>query len=331
MALELFNPFENLYFSDKSCFLSGEDLTHADETLSVFPEWILDRFDYRDRKFTLMDTVNSTTYGALKLPCSPSVKLALDVLDEEVKAAFDQGYEGMKALDSHRLFLWIGRIVYGVLFLEIQHEQKRSQDRGKEFGMSPVLKQRYSLFHLMLQSLISPVYFKEGLKPWSISIVKLKYSQEVFNHRDDAINLIFSLGINGFGIIACLQDNGVLTAEHQDILDKAGDTELHPIQFEELCARFLYSNYLLQAFPKFDLDFTDERVTIEALPVVAEPNKALFSVWDNTMFEQVLEDYWTPWALTKKDIMNESNFPISFLEDGYTFEFIDPKSISLPY
>src|SRR5690606_9953237 len=85
MSLELFNPFENLYFSEKSCFLSGADLTHADETLSVFPEWILDRFDYRDRKFTLMDTVNSTTYGALKLPCSSRVKLAFDALDEEVK------------------------------------------------------------------------------------------------------------------------------------------------------------------------------------------------------------------------------------------------------
>lgn len=331
MASELFNPFDNYLFSENICFLSGVDLESEEDTLLVFPEWILERFDYADRKFTLMDTVNTTTYGDLKLPCSPKVKQAYAELDEEIKAAFELGYEGMKNLDSQRLFLWIGRIVYGILYLEIKHEQKRSIDRNKEFGMSPVLKYRYSTFHLMLQSLISPVYFKDGLKPWSISIVKLKYSQEVFNHRDDAINLLFSLGVNGFGIIANLHDNGVLTAEHQDLLNKIGDSELHPIQFEELCARFLYSNYLLQAFPAYNLEFEQDKLVIEALPVQPEQNKSIFKVWDNTMFEQVLEDYWTPWALTKKDIMNESNFPISFLEDAYSFEFIDPESITLPF
>lgn len=330
MPLELYNPFENLHFDDAICFLSGTELKNQDEKITVFPEWLLDKFNYRERKFILMDTVNSTTYGELKLPCSTEVKLAYDTLDEEVKIAFEKGYEGMKNLDDTKLFLWIGRIIYGVLYYEIEQERARIQRQEREFGMSPVLKKRYGMFHLMLQSLISPVCF-EGQKAWSISIVKLKYSQEVFNHRDDAINLMFSLGVNGFGIIACLQDNGGITAENEDILKKIGNQELHPVQFEELCARFLYLNYLKQVQADFKVNFTDEKATIEALPLKAPLHKSVFTVWDNTMFEQVLEDYWTPWALTKKDIMKESGLPISFLEDPYTFEFIDPNSISLAY
>lgn len=330
MSLKLYNPFENLYFNDKTCFLSGDELNGDEDKITVFPEWILDRFDYRNRKFVLMDTVNSILYKDLKVPCSPKVKKAYEQLDREIENAFEGGYESMKSLDDHKLFLWISRMVYGVLYQEIDFEIKRLERRDDKFDISPVLKERFSLFHLMMQSLISPIEFSDK-KPWSIEIVQLKYSNEVFNHRDDAINLLFSLGVNGFGIVACLQDNGVLMDEQRDLLEKIGDTELHPIQFEELSARILYLDYLLQAFPKYKLEDRGESLFIEALEVEAEPNRSIFSIWDNDMFEQVLEDYWTPWALTKKDIMGDSNFPISFLEDAYSFEFINPESIKLDY
>src|SRR5690625_6348374 len=100
-------------------------------------------------------------------------------------------------------------MVYGVLYQEIDFEIKRLERREEKFKISPVLKERFSMFHLMMQSLISAIEFSEK-KPWSIEIVNLKYSDEVVNHRDDAINLIFSLVINGVGIICCLHEEGVL-------------------------------------------------------------------------------------------------------------------------
>lgn len=330
MSLKLFNPFENLYFNDKTCFLSGDDLSNEDERITVFPEWIMDRFEYKNRKFILMDSVNSILYKDLKVPCSVKVREAYEQLDKEIEQAFEGGFESMNSLDEHKLFLWISRMVYGVLYKEIDFEKKRLESKGDKFDISPVLKKRFSLFHLMMQSLISPIEFSEK-KPWSIEVVKLKYSNEVFNHRDDAINLLFSLGVNGFGIIACLQDNGVLMDEQKDILDKIGDSELHPIQFEELCARILYLDYLLQLTPKYNLKNRGDCLLIEALEVEAEPNRSIFSVWDNDMFRQVLQDYWTPWALTEKEIMGDSNYPISFLEDAYTFEFINPDTIKLDF
>jgi hypothetical protein len=49
------------------------------------------------------------------------------------------------------------------------------------------------------------------------------------------------------------------------------------------------------------------------------------------MFAQVLAGYWEPWGFTKKDIITLPDAPISFLENDYTYEFIEPESISLPY
>lgn len=330
MSVQLYNPFENLFLDDKTCFLTGEDLNSSDDNITVFPEWILDRFDYRERSFQMIDAVNSFLYKDLKLPCSEKIRKEFDKLDLEVMAAFDKGYQGVSSLDQHRLFLWISRIVYGTLFNELKLEKAMKAKVGKEFKLSPLLQERFSYFHLMLQSLIAPVAF-EAKKPWSITVVKVKYSEDIFNYRDDAVNLIFSLGIKGFGIVACLQDNGIVTEKQQEVLDKIGDTELHPVQFEELCARFLYTNYLLQDRPKYVLSSTEDGFLIKYIAPNNADNQPKFASWSNDMFGQVLEDYWTPWGLKKENITIFPNPPVSFLEAPHSLDFIDPESIKLAY
>lgn len=330
MSLQLYNPFETYHFDDHTCFLSGDDLTGSNEVITVFPEWVLDQFDYRDKKFEMMDSVNHTTYGSMTLPCSDRVKNAFEKLDLEIKEAFDKGFEAVNSLDSQKLFLWSGRMVYGILYHEMLLEKKRADEQEIKFELSDTLKKRFGYFHLMLQSLTSPVHFTQN-KPWSIMVVQLKYSKDIFNYRDDAINLIFSLGINGFGIIAILQDNGVLYNEYKEILSKTKGHVLHPIQFEELCARFLYSNYLLQYSKEFKITGDGKSITIDALSVVQEGSKPIFRAWKDKTFGQVLHDYWSPWGFTEKEIFGSQSVPVSFLENNYTYELIDPESINLPF
>lgn len=329
MSLQLYNPFATLHFDEKTCFLSGDDITE-NQKITVFPEWVLDRFDYRERTFEMMDTATRTTYGALTLPCSDRVKEAYEKLDEEIQTAFDKGFDAVNEIDKQNLFLWTGRMVYGVLYHEMLLERKKAREKEDRFDLSDLLKERFSHFHLALQSLISPVYFTEN-KTWSISVMELKYSQDIFNYRDDAINLIFSLGMNGFGIIAILQDNGVLESEYHEIISKTKGHILHPIQFEELCARFLYSNYLLQYPKKFEIKGDGKSVTIDALPIVQEGTKPIFRPWKHKTFGQVLHDYWSPWGFTEKEIFGQQQMPVSFLESSYTHDLIEPESINLPF
>lgn len=332
MPLSLFNPFETLHFKNTTCFLTGEDLVSADEQISIFPDWILDRFSLRDKRFRMLDQVTGIHYSEIKLPCSEEVKKALHELEMQIKKAFESGFEEVIKIPGERLFLWMGKFVYGVLYNDIILEISRSKKRpnGKDFTLSPYLKQRFARFHLMLQSLMVPMEFN-GIKPWSIEIVKLKYSQDVFNYKDEPTNLNFSLGMNGFGIIACLQDNGAIARKEKNILDKIGDKILHPIQFEELSARFLYSNYLLKKAAANNIEVEEEKVIIESFPQEENPDDPLFSAWDDDMFAQVLANYWEPWGFEKKSIMTPPDSPISYLENDFTHEFIEPESIELPY
>lgn len=327
MAASLFNPFKDLIFNDYFCFLSGKLTT---ETISVFPQWLMDHFKFGDEKIEMLDKMKSYKYSDLVLPCSVEVKEAFAALDEKIEAAYDKGYEGMAALDELLIFQWTGRIVYGLLYYEMIYERDRLQQRGKEFSLSPYLKERFGRFHLMLQSLIEPVAFV-GKKPWSIIVFPLKYSADIFSYRDDTVNLLFQMGVNGFGLIVCFQDNGVIGERNKEIVDKMQGHVLHPVQFEELYARFHYSDYILQYKPEYKIEESDEGISIETLPIKQVADRPLFGFWDEDIFAQLQANYWSVYGIEREDIIKFQKPPLSYLENPYTQEFIDPETIELPF
>jgi hypothetical protein len=337
MAIQLYDPFLKFDFSKQTCFLTGQNLNSAEEQISVFPEWILDKYSLRDKAFKVLDA-SSVQYQEIKIPClSDVIKNAINPLEKEIEIAFSIGYEAVVKLPQERLFQWMAKFAYGVLYNDISIEGRKSTVKGKydansrkEFKLSGFLQERFKKLHLILQSLVIPMDFK-GPKPWSIRVFKIKYSKDVFNYKDEPTNLNFSLGMNDFGIVACLQDNGAVGINQQQMTDKFINKTLHPIQFEELCARFIYANYLLNHFAKYTIQLTEEKVIVESIPLTDTVNKPLFDRWDDDMFAQVLTDYWKPWGITKDKIISFPNSPNSFLENNDTYAIIEPDSIKLPY
>lgn len=330
MQNQYFNPFDNINLAPDICFLTGMDLSGQEENISVFPEWILTRFDLREKKFKMMDQFNMVKYGELRLPCCQLAKNAFEELEIEIETAFTRGYNAAKEISSERLFLWMGKIVYGILYNDIKNEIQFQKKFNKEFGLSSKLKERYGLFHLMLQSILNPISYI-GALPWSYGIVRLKYSKDVFNFRDNPVNLDFSLGLKGFGIVACLQDNGIVWRNQEGIVKKIGDTELHPVQFEELCARFLYANYLFDHNLKYQFTQDSSGLIIESITGKEEDEIARFAPWDETMFGQVLAGYLQPWGYTTKNISRFPEGVISFLENDFSNEITSPDKIELPF
>lgn len=327
MSQALFNPFKDLIFDEHFCFLSG-DLTT--EKMSVFPQWLMDHFKFGEERIELMDKTKSYTYADLKLPTSPEVKNAFEKLDQKIQAAYKNGFDGMAALDEELLFQWTGRMVYGLLYHEMLYEKDRLLRQGESFELSATLKKRFGLFHVMLQSIVEPVSFV-GKKPWSIVVFPLKYSADIFSYRDDTINLLFSFGVNGFGFIVCLQDGGVIKEKEKDLLDKMRGKVLHPVQFEELYARFHYSDYIMQYTPEFKISQNQKGLAIEVLPIRQQENKPIFGFWDEDTFAQLLSNYWSVYAIEREDILRFQKPPLSFLENPYSKDFIDPESIELPF
>ncbi|MDO5655303.1 MAG: hypothetical protein Q4G27_04105 [Flavobacteriaceae bacterium] len=327
MALELYNPFAEMIFDRNFCFLTGK-LCY--DSVSVFPEWLLQHFDLADETFQLMEKEYSMAYKDMRLPCTLEVKQAFDALEDKFITAYNNGFEGISALDDEVIFQWAGKIVYGIIYHELTYERGRVEKTRRNFELSQALIRRFELFHLMLQSVVAPVKFK-GNKPWSLVIFPLKYSADIFSYRDDMINLLFTMGVNNFGFIIHFQDNGAIAAKENVLLQQLQGHVLHPVQYEELYARFHYSDYILQYEPKYEIDFIDDQVIIESLPMIPNEDLPLFGRWDNSLFAQLLANYWEVYGLEGEEIMPQQKPLLSFLQNPYTLDFILPENINLPY
>lgn len=314
MPISLYNPFDKLNFKSTICFLSGEEVNAETEQITVFPQWLIDQFQLDQKAFKLLDD-SHITYQDLRLPCANWVKQqALDPLDAEIKKAFDSGYDELVKLPSLKLFQWISRIVYGIIYNEIRIGLQQQNAGGDQFLLAQGLMHKFGNLNLMMQSMIKPVEF-EDKNPWNVEIVRVENSAETFNFRDEINTLTFSLGMNDFGIIACLQDNGTNAIYHEELLKKIKGKVLKPIQFEELIARFYYSNYLFNRLPEYNILPTDDMVYIESMPLRGMSNKPLFDNWLVKPYAQVLENFWKPWGLTLFEIIKDPENPLSFLLD----------------
>ncbi len=313
MIKKLYNPFLDFKFDNKSCFLTGETLNSVNETISVFPDWMMSTFELDDKPFKMLDE-SFSTYSQLQLPCSSEVSIAFDTLESKVKAAMNSGYGAVRNLDQLTLFQWVGKILYGVVFNEIQVGMKQSILTGEQMNFSQSLVHKFKNLHLMLQSLLIPMEFEE-LNPFTIQVFEVDNADNTFMYRDEINTLIFSLRMNDFAIIATLQDNGTNAIFHDEILSKIAGHKLHPIQFEEICARYFYSAYLFNRLPEYTIIETPDKVFVEPMPLNDWTLKPIFDHWVVKTYGQVLESFWKPWGYLLFEIIKDPESPMTFLLD----------------
>lgn len=328
MATPVYNPFEKFNFTPDTCFLSGNKIRPHEETAPVFPAWLMKEFNLEEQPFKLLDE-SFVTYQSLTIPCAQEIyQENILHLEQEIENAFSKGYQAVKELEKLHLFQWVGKTIYGILFNEIQIGLKQQLALGETFNFSQSLRHKFANLHVMLQSLIRKVEF-DGPSPWSIHVFEVDNAPGTFTYRDEINTLIFSVKLKDFGIIACLQDNGTNTIYHRNILNEALNHKLHPVQFEEVCARFFYSAYLFNRLPEYTILPTDEAVFIEAMPLRGISNKPPFDPWQTKTYAQVLENFWKPWGFSLFEIIKNPEHPVSFLVDENN-RFKHPGSIDLP-
>lgn len=327
MPAQIYYPFQQFNFSNLTCFLSGQLLSSDEEKIQVFPAWLMSRYGLEDQAFKLLDE-SYATYKDLKIPCAARIsEQYLELLEREISAAFDTGFDAVKNVDEIRLFQWAGKLLYGILFNEVQSGIKQQHAQGQEFNISQALIHKFSNLHLMLQSIYEPIVFEE-IKPFSLFLFKVNNEQDLFGYRDEINTLTFSLRIKDFGLIICLQDNGANRVFHKEILEKIEGQTLHPIQFEEFNARIFYSAYLFNRLPEYHVLPAGDGTYIEAMPLRGVSNKPLFDFWQNKTYGQVLENFWKKWGFVLFEIIKDPEHPKSFLLDAEG-SFINAEAIAL--
>lgn len=327
MSAKLYQPFQTFNFSNKQCFLTGEDLRSPEEKIHVFPAWLMNRYNLQDQPFKLLDE-SMATYKDLKIPCASDVnEQYLETLEAEVANAFDAGFDGVKAIDELKLFQWAGKLLYGIIFNEIQVAIRQSHAQGEEFNISESIIHKFSNLHMMLQSINLPLVFEE-FKPYSIFLFKVNNPENEFAYRDEINTLTFSIRLKDFGLIISLQDNGANRNYHRNILEKIEGQTLHPIQFEEFCGRIFYSAYLFNRLPDYNILPVGNDIFIEAMSLKGMSAKPLFDDWLGKVYGQVLENFWKRWGFLLLEIIKNPEHPMSFLTDKEN-NFIPAESIEL--
>lgn len=325
MKKELYNPFNKFKFDDKTCFLTGEALTEK-STYPVFPTWIVNEFGLKGQSFKMLDE-SYKTYEQITVPCSLKAKELFDSLDLEISDAFHKGFEEVNTLDKTLLFQWISKWVYGIIFNEIKAGIKQQALANEPVNFSQALIQKFSNLHKMMQSVQHPTEF-ETVLPFSIFIFPVKNPQDYFNYRDEINTLVFSLRMKDFGIIVSLQDNGSSAKYHDEVLTLVAGKSLHPIQFEEICARFFYSAYLFNRLPDYTIMETPEKIFIEPMPLIGVNSRPVFDHWQHKTYGQVLENFWKPWGYTLFEIIKDPENPMSFVHSNND-EFIEQVELPL--
>ncbi|PTT00471.1 hypothetical protein DBR11_09830 [Pedobacter sp. HMWF019] len=311
MNSSVYQPFKNFDFKYKNCFLSGDTFNSPIQEVNILPAWLLEVANYTgEEQIKLLDE-SVRSYNALKVPCNTEVlEHFIQPLEEKVAAAFAKGYQGVSQLEERELFQWIGKFMYGLIYIEMNAAIRLQQLSGDGLNMSQGLMHKFGNLNTMIQSIYLDVVF-EDFTPWSIVVVPLEQADHYFSFRDEINTLTFSLKLKDFGIIACLQDNGTNKKFHQEILDSIAGKALSEQQYEELCARFFYSAYLFNRLPEYGIMPVEGTIYIDAMPLKGTLNKPLFDVWQHKTYSQVLENFWKPWNLTLFEIIKDPTAPVS--------------------
>lgn len=289
----LFHAVRDRRFGRATCFLCGRRLgtrNRSDE--HVIPRWVQDRFQLWNAQLTLLNGT-AIPYRQLTIPCCrPCNNDHLSRVESRVRTAVMGGFETASQLDQTTLFLWLGKIFYGLLLREyFLPRDRRRRARGRIVPRG-LLKQ-YDLHHTMLQAARLPMTFQPSV-PASIFVFPLQAPTELaaqFDFRDSTQALTMSMRLGNVGVIGALQDGGAQRTGFASHIARYQQHPLHPLQFEELTAKFFYKSSLLTRTPRFLLHGNYEEVTVTQLPLAGISSRPIFDEWDQESYAHALSAF----------------------------------------
>jgi hypothetical protein len=172
-------------------------------------------------------------------------------VEDSLSQAVEHGREAVAALGQKLLFLWLGKIFYGILYKELMLLKDRSDPAHGTIITSEFLK-RYRMHRYFLQQARGLVH----LKDFNVGTVFVFEAQPLMNERlrwdivDCLDGLMIGVRVGRVGIIGALGDGGAQEND-AEIYEPFFKTPLHPIQFRELCARVAYRAVSATRTPKY--------------------------------------------------------------------------------
>jgi len=286
----IYDPIKSKALEKNRCFLCGTRLNRSTCTTEhIFPKWLLNMFDLWNKKLTLLNRTE-IPYRTVRIPCCRDCNNKwLAILEKEIEAAARAGYRRFCRLPRKKIFLWLSKIFYQVLYMELGLLFDRSQ-KSEGTIMSKQALEQYSTCHFFLQAIRIKVEFRKPV-PWSIFLFKIQQYPEDrlnFDFRDNPLSLTIAIRMDDIGVIACLQDNHAHEDIFHDYFKKIRRIALHPLQFNELIAMVFYKNSLLNRTPKYASIFQRDRISVFSLPLQGLSSKPIYDEWSQEEYAKYL-------------------------------------------
>ncbi|UOG75238.1 hypothetical protein MTX78_01260 [Hymenobacter tibetensis] len=312
-----YDPFDGMRFGPQQCFLCGTPTMPRADSVPVFAEWLMTRYNLHERQIKLLD-LSIVQFNDLRIPCCPQCRTKhVEPLEQEVEEAAQQGVESLRALGDKTLFLWLGKMMYGVLVTEILNELEPLAVPQYPLAENAQMLRRFQAFFQAFQALRVPVEF-DDFSPASVFVLEVSQTQDdmPFEYDDDLSTLTFSIKLDNAVLTACLVDNGIIRQAMRRVYQDAL-RPLHPVQVAEFKARVYYASYILNVVP----DYYPRALAPGATHIVMDTliddiTGDIFNPWDNAAYGQSLLEMWKRWHIPLEEIMREPDQPLSFLYDA---------------
>lgn len=321
---DIFDPFEQMTFTYDRCFLCGclLDKTNYSEE-HIIPKWLQNKFDLWNQELILLNGT-SIKYKDLKIPCCKKCNNTMSKkIEIPIKQGVSQGYREFIKIDEQVIFQWLNKISYSLLFKELSLKAQLSNANSDPIYKPEYLKE-HKMQYLFLKSLISNTAFVNN--PWSILIFRINPDGvEPYWASDNPFIKTFCIRMNDIGIIAHLMDNGYskgFFGEHQEMRELLEKT-LHPIQFVELCAKFIYKTSLFYRDPFYTTVF-DENLNPNTI-ISNNLSGHGYKDWSQEEYAHVLAFYLKNWGCNFDDIYIGNDLVSTFLrnDDGTFKDFFN--------
>jgi hypothetical protein len=312
--LGLFHAVERRRFGLSTCFLCGRRLTRnirSDE--HIFPKWLQSRFSLWNEQLTLLNGTQ-IPYKSLTIPCCRTCNgKHLSLIESAVKTATLKGYNAVSMLDPLTIFLWLGKMFYGILYKELLLVKDRKSGR-KATIVSKNQMSAFALHHLFLQAARVDFNFRPAV-PASVFVFKLEApSKKEFqwDFQDSLELMTVACRIGDVGLLAALQDGGAQRDSKDVFWSRYQKHKLQPLHFTELTAAFFYSASLLNRVPKF-LVFESVPVEVVQNPLQGFSLKPIFDDWNQEAFAKFLSKMM---GLPIEQVFHPSKGVASWLHDA---------------
>jgi len=309
-----YDPFDGMRFGPDTCFLSGQPVGLLD-TVPVFAEWLQVRYGLAQRPIQLLDQ-RTVTYQDLRLPVSPAARQRIEALEAQVEAASLAGPAALRALGDDTLFLWMGKMFYGIFITELLNEFDPLIKPKYPLAENAALVRRFQAFFQLLQGLRVPTEYADFV-PGSVFVLEADAAEDVtpFEYDDDLNTLVFSIKLDKAVLVACLVDIGLIGQAMRKVYQDA-QRPLHPVQIAEFKARVYYAAHLLHVVPDIYPRHPrpgDTQLVYDAL--LDDVTGALFNPWENSAYTQALAEMWQRWNITLADVVAKPAEPMTLLYD----------------